>query len=75
MYRGVSYFCDTEFAGGWAQPTHRDWIEAGDTWGPSPSESFSLFSFWLGRDSDTLLEWLVPMTKVPDWTFAYLEQD
>ena len=73
MYHGVQYFCDLEFAGGWAQPTCSGWLEPAGTWGPSPSESYSLFSFWLGRDSDTLLEW--PPEPTPDFTFAYLEQD
>lgn len=74
MYQGVIYFCDLEFAGrGWAQLTCSGWIEAPDTWGPSPSESFSLYSFWLGRDSDALLEW--PSEPASDFSFAYLEQD
>jgi hypothetical protein len=53
---GVAYHC-------YAYPPHSrrllldKWNPPQAKWGPSPSESYSLYSFWLGRDSDALLEW------------------
>ena len=43
----------------------------GSVLGSSPSESFSLYSFWLGRDSDTLLEW-PPEPKAREWDHSFL---
>ncbi len=73
MYRGVTYFCENQY--GIGRGLSEYWVPGEIQNNPSPSESFTLYSFWLGRDSDTLLEWPPEPIPTPDFTFAYLEQD
>jgi hypothetical protein len=70
-YNGIVYGCVVDSKQKYEHHYHYLAIK----WEPivfgSPSESFSLFSFWLGRDSDALLEW-PPEPKAKDWDHSFL---
>ena len=67
---GVSYYMYKNQNNEETHATTNRWHEQAGTW-CSPSESFSLYSFWLGRESDALLEW-PPESKPAERDFSFL---
>lgn len=75
--KGVMYLCDI-YPTGVKSVVEESYRESyvGKVFGnrSSPSECFSLYSFWLGRDSDVILEWPVNDLSKPidrDHSFLY----
>ncbi len=70
---GAMYYCDLDNGYGFTDVMSKRWEEPGDCWEGSPSESFTLYSSWVGS---------APLEKANASTpasisnpYAYLEQD
>ncbi len=70
---GAMYYCDLGKGYGFTDVMSKRWEEPGDCWEGSPSESFTLYSSWVGS---ALLEKANASIPAPiSNPYAYLEQD